>query len=108
MLRNGSSGDEVAQLQKRLAAAGFDPGSADGIFGPKTEAALKAFQEASGLAVDGIAGPATNGKLAELQAAALEKLSNVAEEAETPASMAQDRGFGQAAKPADDGGSAPL
>ncbi len=79
MLRKGSSGDDVARLQKRLAAAGFDPGAADGIFGPKTDAALRAFQEANGLAVDGIAGPATNGKLAELQAAALDKLSNIAE-----------------------------
>ena len=79
MLAKGSSGDEVANLQKRLAAAGFDPGAADGIFGPQTEAALKGFQKANGLAVDGIAGPATNGKLAELQAAALDKLSNISE-----------------------------
>ena len=80
MLRMGSSGDDVARLQTRLTAAGFDAGGADGVFGPKTEAALKAFQEANGLAVDGIAGPATNGKLAELQAAALDKLSNVADD----------------------------
>ena len=108
MLSKGSTGDEVAQLQKRLSAAGFDAGTADGIFGPKTEAALKAFQEANGLAVDGIAGPATNGKLAELQAAALEKLSNAADVAETPASMAEDRGFGKVEKPADGGGTTPL
>ncbi len=76
MLKNGSSGDDVTRLQKRLAAAGFDPGAADGVFGPKTEAALRAFQEDAGIAVDGIAGPATNAKLAETEAAALEKLSN--------------------------------
>jgi peptidoglycan hydrolase-like protein with peptidoglycan-binding domain len=89
MLRKGSSGDEVALLQKRLAAAGFDAGAADGVFGPKTEGALKAFQGANGLAVDGIAGPATNGKLAELQAAGLEKLSNIgkADEGDTPAPL---------------------
>ena len=89
MLRKGSSGDDVATLQKRLAAVGFDPGGADGIFGPKTEAALKAFQEANGLAVDGIAGPATNGKLAELQAAGLDKLSNFgdADEGDGPAPL---------------------
>ncbi len=80
MLKRGSSGDDVARLQTRLTAVGFDAGGADGIFGPKTEAALRAFQEANGLAVDGIAGPATNGKLAELQAAALERLSNVADD----------------------------
>ena len=89
MLRTGSSGDDVVRLQKRLAAVGFDAGAADGIFGPKTEAALKAFQEANGLAVDGIAGPATNGKLAELQAAALDKLSNIGkpDESDGPAPL---------------------
>jgi peptidoglycan hydrolase-like protein with peptidoglycan-binding domain len=76
MLRNGSSGDDVKKLQRRLAAAGFDPGTVDGIFGPKTEAALKAFQEGAGIAADGIAGPATNGKLAEAETAALEKMSS--------------------------------
>lgn len=89
MLRKGSSGDDVTRLQKRLAAAGFDPGGADGIFGSKTEAALKAFQESTGLAADGIAGPATNSKLAELQAAAMEKLSNIgkADEGDSPAPL---------------------
>ena len=89
MLKKGSSGDDVARLQTRLTAAGFDAGGADGVFGPNTEAALEAFQEANGLVVDGIAGPATNGKLAELQAAALEKLSNIAvdEEGDGPAPL---------------------
>ncbi len=76
MLKNGSSGDDVVRLQKRLNAAGFDCGEADGIFGPNTEAALRAFQADAGIAADGIAGPATNAKLAEAQAAAMEKLSN--------------------------------
>ena len=80
MLKTGSSGDEVKTLQKRLNAAGFDCGSADGIFGAKTEAALKAFQESAGIAADGVAGPATNGKLAEAQAAALDKLKNFGKE----------------------------
>lgn len=82
MLQNGSSGEDVTRLQKRLAAAGFDPGAADGIFGPKTEAALRAFQESAGIAVDGIAGPATNAKLAETETAALEKLSSFGKEDE--------------------------
>ncbi len=82
MLQNGSSGEDVTRLQKRLAAAGFDPGAADGIFGPKTEAALRAFQESAGIAVDGIAGPATNAKLAEAETAALEKLSSFGKEDE--------------------------
>lgn len=77
MLKSGSSGEEVERLQKRLAAAGFDPGTPDGVFGPKTEAALKAFQESAGITADGIAGPQTNAKLAEVQAAALDKLKDL-------------------------------
>ena len=36
-------------MQERLAAAGFDPGPADGVVGARTRAALRAFQEARGL-----------------------------------------------------------
>ena len=39
--------------------------SADGVFGPGTERALKEWQAANGLTADGIAGPATFGKLLE-------------------------------------------
>ena len=41
--------ERVRRVQERLAAAGFDPGPADGIAGPRTRAALRAFQEARGL-----------------------------------------------------------
>ena len=109
MLKMGSSGDDVAKLQKRLAAAGFDPGAADGIFGAKTEAALKAFQESMGIDADGIAGPATNGKFAEAAAAAMEKMKGFGKDDKPDAaSMAKDRGFGTSEKKADDGGSSPL
>ncbi|HEV2426689.1 MAG TPA: peptidoglycan-binding protein [Acidimicrobiales bacterium] len=37
-------GDDVADLQTRLAQLGFDPGRIDGIFGPRTESALRDFQ----------------------------------------------------------------
>lgn len=66
ILKNGSRGDAVKQLQANLNKLGFNCGTADGIFGVKTEAAVKAFQKAYGLAVDGIAGPATLGKIEEL------------------------------------------
>lgn len=49
----------LLDLQRALAAAGFDPGPLDGIAGPKTRAAINAFQAAQGLVVDGIAGPLT-------------------------------------------------
>ncbi len=58
-VRRGDSGAEVKQLQQLLISKGYEPGAVDGIFGPKTESAVKAFQTAAGLAVDGIAGPKT-------------------------------------------------
>lgn len=58
-LRNGSRGSAVTALQEMLNGLGFDSGKADGIYGPKTEAAVKRFQEANGLTVDGIAGEQT-------------------------------------------------
>ena len=41
--------EEVKKLQEALKAKGHDPGPIDGIMGSKTRAAIKAFQEASGL-----------------------------------------------------------
>src|SRR5882724_3176340 len=52
-------GPAVRKLQTRLAALGFDPGEVDGEFGPDTDAAVRAFQESSGLEVDGVAGADT-------------------------------------------------
>jgi N-acetylmuramoyl-L-alanine amidase len=52
-------GDDVVTLQQSLRALGFDPGLLDGILGPDTEAAIRAFQRAQGLVEDGTCGPAT-------------------------------------------------
>ena len=57
-LKRGMKGDDVRELQKLLNAAGDDI-KADGIFGTKTRAAVKAFQERKKLKQDGIAGPLT-------------------------------------------------
>lgn len=64
-LSEGSDGQWVSHLQTILEARGFDPGPIDGIFGPRTEAAVKAYQEAYALKVDGIVGPITWGSLNE-------------------------------------------
>lgn len=50
-------GDDVAELQVRLDALGFDTGKPDGIFGPQTEQGLRDFQLNRGLAIDGVSGP---------------------------------------------------
>jgi len=54
-------GEHVTYLQQQLAAKGCNPGTIDGIFGPKTRDAVIAFQRASGIGVDGIVGPETWG-----------------------------------------------
>lgn len=53
----------ILEIQTALKAAGFDPGALDGKDGPHTQAAVKAYQQAHGLAVDGIAGPRTQESL---------------------------------------------
>ena len=60
----GETGKRVSDLQERLNAGGFKPPlKVDGIFGPKTLAAVKAFQKAHGLKVDGLVGPLTTAAL---------------------------------------------
>lgn len=66
ILKVGSKGEDVKKLQEALNKLGFNCGTPDGIFGAKTEAAVKAFQQRYGLAVDGIVGPATQAKLEEV------------------------------------------
>ncbi|MGH8981534.1 MAG: peptidoglycan-binding domain-containing protein, partial [Acidimicrobiales bacterium] len=61
-------GDDVAELQQRLCALGFDTGRVDGIFGDSTAAALREFQENAALAVDGILGSATLRELRRVEA----------------------------------------
>jgi predicted chitinase len=59
VLKQGSSGPEVKDLQLKLKDLGFDPNGVDGNFGPGTDKAVRAFQQAKGLGVDGKVGPGT-------------------------------------------------
>lgn len=61
-LREGSNGPAVRQLQTLLQQKGFNL-AVDGAFGPKTKAAVQAFQRSQGLVADGIVGPKTWNKL---------------------------------------------
>jgi DNA-binding winged helix-turn-helix (wHTH) protein len=56
-LRIDSHGDDVLRLQLALAEVGFDPGPADGWFGPATARALRGFQLSHQLVADGEYGP---------------------------------------------------
>src|SRR5690606_39112307 len=69
-LRPGDRGEPVRLLQRDLIHLGVLAGAIDGVFGPATEAAVRAFQSAHPhLVVDGIAGPATTAQIARLLAA---------------------------------------
>lgn len=59
LIKLGSKGSQVAELQKLLNEKGFDAGTADGIFGRGTERAVKEFQASVGLVADGIVGNMT-------------------------------------------------
>jgi putative chitinase len=59
VLRQGSTGSDVTNLQQKLKDLGFDPNGVEGKFGPGTRDAVIAFQQSKGLQADGIAGPAT-------------------------------------------------
>lgn len=61
-LVQGHKGYRIAALQAALNRHGADL-NGDGVFGPKTEAAVRAFQKAAGLTVDGIAGQKTRAAL---------------------------------------------
>ncbi|MBU0490470.1 MAG: peptidoglycan-binding protein [Chloroflexi bacterium] len=58
VMRYGDQGAVVFALQYLLRAEGYAL-SADGIFGPQTQAAVQSFQATKGLSVDGIVGPNT-------------------------------------------------
>ncbi len=59
-IKLGDTGDDVKRLQRVFARMKvLAPDDLDGIFGPRTEDAVKDFQESNGLVVDGVVGPIT-------------------------------------------------
>lgn len=62
LLKPGAKGPAVEQLQLLLSA--YDPKlPVDGVYGPKTEAAVRKYQQETGLKLDGLAGPETTAAL---------------------------------------------
>ena len=59
VLRQGSAGGEVAEVQRRLKEWGYYDGAVDGVFGSGTREAVKKFQQKNGLTADGVVGLAT-------------------------------------------------
>jgi peptidoglycan hydrolase-like protein with peptidoglycan-binding domain len=59
VLKKGSNDPAVRDLQTALKALGHDPGPIDGVFGPTTEAAVKAFQQEREIPADGVVGRVT-------------------------------------------------
>ena len=60
-------GDDIAQLQRQMNTLGFDSGKEDGIFGPNTDRAVRAFQKEYGVAEDGMFGPISHAALGGLR-----------------------------------------
>ena len=56
LLEIGDYGPQVSNLQYLLRDHGFDPGEIDGVYGPKTAAALRSFQRAAAISPDGVWG----------------------------------------------------
>lgn len=59
LYKKGSSGAAVTEIQTRLKNWGYYSGAVDGVYGSKTEAAVKYFQRKNGLSVDGQVGNQT-------------------------------------------------
>lgn len=66
LLKKGSTGGAVVELQKKLNELGYNCGNPDGNFGTQTDNAVRKFQADYNLKVDGIAGSATLKKLEEI------------------------------------------
>lgn len=92
LLRSGSRGPQVGELQSALNALGFNCGEPDGVFGKKTSDAVKAFQRANHLDVDGVVGRDTRAALDRARTHAAERPATTETPARQPASADTVRG----------------
>lgn len=60
LLKVGSYGSAVRNVQSKLQTLGYNVGAVDGIYGQRTRSAVIAFQRYHGIAADGIVGPVTS------------------------------------------------
>ena len=103
----GCQNNEVREIQEMLISAGYlAEGEADGIFGPKTEAAVLAFQQDNSLDATGMVGEATFGALKSGGAAeageAVEEAAAEAGEAVEEAAAEAGEAVGEAADEAEE------
>ena len=63
ILRLGSQGNDVTELQSTLRLLGYFAGSVNGVFEESTDRAVKRFQQAAGIEADGVVGTATWNRL---------------------------------------------
>ena len=74
--KRGSTGSVVRQIQQKLLNWGYYDGAVDGVYGSRTEAAVKYFQQKNGLTVDGKAGAQTLAAMGISTAGAVESATS--------------------------------
>jgi hypothetical protein len=87
LLRIGSKDARVRELQERLAELGFHPGNVDGVFGARTEEAVRRFQESRRLPADGIVGQRTLAAMSEADAELKASASSAVQTEDAPARL---------------------
>ncbi len=91
-LYNGSKGEEVRELQQALIDLGYLTGTADGVFGNKTENAVRQFQKNNRLTVDGLAGTATREAILSKAQAKKSHVNQTSSPTPTPVPAVPDTG----------------